>query len=57
LELHQGKTSIAMPLALKELFKFVHSERDDVRAKNLGPVFIQNVERLLRDHDVVIADK
>ena len=46
-----------MPLALKELFKFVHSERDDVRAKNPGPVFIQNVERLLRDHDVVIADK
>jgi len=55
LELYQGKTSIAV--ALKELFKFAHTQSDDVRAKRPGPVFIQNVERLLRDHDVVIADK
>jgi tRNA ligase len=55
LELHQGKTSIAVALA--ELFHFGHTQSDDVRAKKPAPVFIQNVKKLLRDHDVVIADK
>jgi len=35
LELYQGKTSIAV--ALKELFKFAHTQGDDVRAKRLVP--------------------
>ena len=55
LERHQGKTSIAV--ALTELFHFGHTQSDDVRAKKPAPVFIQNVKKLLRDHDVVIADK
>ncbi|KAF8491349.1 RNA ligase-domain-containing protein [Russula emetica] len=50
-----GKTSIAV--ALRELFHFGHTQSDDVKAKKPAPVFIQNVKKLLRDHDVVIADK
>ena len=44
-------------MALAELFQFGHTQSDDVRAKKKGPAFIQNVKKLLRDHDVVIADK
>jgi len=54
-ELHLGKTSIAV--ALKELFDFGHTQSDDIRAKKPAPIFIQNVKKLLRDHDVIIADK
>jgi tRNA ligase len=50
-----GKTTIAVALA--ELFQFGHTQSDDVRAKKKGPAFIQSVKKLLRDHDVVIADK
>ncbi|KAI9458131.1 tRNA ligase kinase domain-containing protein [Lactarius psammicola] len=50
-----GKTTIAVALA--ELFQFGHTQSDDVRAKRRGPAFIQNVTKLLRSHDVVIADK
>ncbi|KAI9453840.1 RNA ligase-domain-containing protein [Lactarius psammicola] len=50
-----GKTTIAVALA--ELFQFGHTQSDDVRAKKRGPAFIQNVKKLLRSHDVVIADK
>ncbi|KAH8980403.1 RNA ligase-domain-containing protein [Lactarius akahatsu] len=50
-----GKTTVAVALA--ELFQFGHTQSDDVRAKKRGPAFIQNVKKLLRDHDVVIADK
>jgi len=41
----------------KRVVQITHTQGDDVRAKRPGPVFVQNVERLLRDHDVVIADK
>jgi tRNA ligase len=53
--LHQGKTSIAV--ALMDLFWFGHTQSNNVKAKKPAPVFIQNVKKLLRDHDVVIANK
>jgi tRNA ligase len=40
-----------------DLFRFGHTQSDDVKAKKPAPVFIQNVKKLLRDHDVVIANK
>ncbi|KAF5357059.1 hypothetical protein D9756_006525 [Leucocoprinus leucothites] len=50
-----GKTSVA--LALVHLFGWGHTQSDDIKAKKSAPVFIQNVHRLLKKHDVVIADK
>lgn len=50
-----GKTSVA--IALSHLFGFGHTQSDDVRAKKPAPIFIKNVVKLLKDHDVVIADK
>ncbi|KAH9965570.1 RNA ligase-domain-containing protein [Lactifluus volemus] len=50
-----GKTAISV--ALSNLFCFGHTQSDDIRAKKRGPPFIQNVKTLLRDHEVVIADK
>lgn len=44
-------------MALADLFHFGHTQSDDVRAKKRGPAFIQNVQKMLRDHEVVIADK
>jgi tRNA ligase len=31
--------------------------RDDLQAKKAAPIFIKNVLKLLKTHDVVIADK
>lgn len=50
-----GKTSIA--IALVYLFGFGHTQSDDVHAKKPAAPFIKNVTNLLKDHDVVIADK
>jgi tRNA ligase len=51
-----GKTAVS--LALSHIFKFAHTQSDDVRAsKKPGSVFVKNVMNLLRSHDVVIADK
>lgn len=50
-----GKTSIAV--ALSHLFSFGHTQSDDVKAKKPAPIFIKNVVELLKNHDVVIADK
>ncbi|KAI0341315.1 hypothetical protein BDW22DRAFT_1358802 [Trametopsis cervina] len=50
-----GKTTIAVALA--HLFNFGHTQSDDVPGKKPAPVFLNNVVKLLRDHDVVIADK
>ena len=44
-------------MALAELFQFVHTQSDDVRIKKVAPVYIQYVNKLLRIHDVVMADK
>ena len=33
------------------------AQSDDIRAKKPAPAFIQNVKKLLRSHDEVIADK
>jgi hypothetical protein len=44
-------------VALADLFHFGHTQSDDIRAKKRGPAFIKNVKNLLRDHEVVIADK
>ena len=44
-------------MALADLFQFGHTQSDDVRAKKRGPAFVQNVKKLLRSHEVVIADK
>jgi len=50
-----GKTAVSTALAF--LFGFGHAQSDDVQAKKAGPAFIRNVLGLLKNHDVVIADK
>lgn len=50
-----GKTSVAVALAY--LFGFGHTQSDDIQVKKPAPVFIKNVVNLLKNHDVVIADK
>ncbi len=50
-----GKTAVSVALA--HIFKFGHTQSDDVRAKKAGPAFVRNVMELLKTHDVVIADK
>ncbi|KAF8337300.1 RNA ligase [Amanita rubescens] len=50
-----GKTAVSV--ALTHIFKFGHTQSDDVRAKKAGPAFVRNVMELLKSHDVVIADK
>ncbi|KZT66611.1 hypothetical protein DAEQUDRAFT_752049 [Daedalea quercina L-15889] len=50
-----GKTSVAV--ALSHLFGFGHTQSDDVKVKKAAPIFIKNVVGLLKNHDVVIADK
>jgi tRNA ligase len=47
-----GKTAVSV--ALTSLFGFGHTQSDDVKA---APTFVRNVVNLLKDHDVVIADK
>lgn len=44
-------------MALVHLFGFGHTQSDDVKAKKPAPQFIRNAIALLKDHDVVIADK
>ena len=50
-----GKTTISVALA--HLFGFGHTQSDDVGGKKPGPQFVKNVVNLLKNHDVVIADK
>ncbi|KAH7881898.1 RNA ligase-domain-containing protein [Phlebopus sp. FC_14] len=50
-----GKTAVSVALA--HLFNFGHTQSDDVHAKKAAPVFIKNVVDLLKNHDIVIADK
>lgn len=50
-----GKTSVSV--ALEHLFGFGHTQSDNVKSKKAGSQFIRNVCTLLKDHDVVIADK
>lgn len=50
-----GKTAVSVALA--RLFGFGHTQSDDVHAKKPAPIFVKNVMELLKDHDVVIADK
>ncbi|KAG7092787.1 hypothetical protein E1B28_009109 [Marasmius oreades] len=50
-----GKTAVAV--ALCHIFGFGHTQSDDVQAKKAAPVFLKNVNELLKKHDVVIADK
>jgi tRNA ligase len=50
-----GKTIISVALA--RLFGFGHTQNDDVRGKKRAQSFLYNVVRLLKTHDVVIADK
>jgi tRNA splicing ligase len=48
---------MTISVALADLFHFVHTQSDDIRAKKCGLAFTKNVNALLRDHEVVIADK
>lgn len=50
-----GKTSIAV--ALTHIFGWGHTQSDDVKGKKAAVQFIKNVQALLKEHDVVIADK
>ena len=44
-------------MALSHLFGFGHTQSDDVTVKKAAPAFLKNVAGLLKNHDVVIADK
>jgi tRNA ligase len=44
-------------VALSHLFGFGHTQSDDVHVKKPAPIFIKNVINLLKNYDVVIADK
>ncbi|KAF8181125.1 RNA ligase-domain-containing protein [Mycena galopus ATCC 62051] len=50
-----GKTAVS--IALAHIFGFGRTQSDDVRAKKAAPVFIKNVTGLLREKEVVVADK
>ncbi|XP_006456066.1 hypothetical protein AGABI2DRAFT_210807 [Agaricus bisporus var. bisporus H97] len=50
-----GKTSVGV--ALTHLFKFGHTQSDDVTVKKAAPVFLRNVNDLLHKQTIVIADK
>lgn len=50
-----GKTSVAVALA--HLFKFAHTQSDNVHARKAAPKFLKNVTSRLNKNDVVIADK
>lgn len=50
-----GKTAVSV--ALKHLFGFGHTQSDDVHLKKAAPQFVKNVVALLKNNNVVIADK
>ena len=51
-----GKTALAV--ALTNLFgDWAHIQSDDVQTKRTGPTFLRNVEKSLREKNVVIADR
>ncbi|KAF7761350.1 hypothetical protein Agabi119p4_9342 [Agaricus bisporus var. burnettii] len=50
-----GKTSVAVALA--HLFKFGHTQSDDIKSKNAAAAFQKSVKDLLKKRNVVIADK
>ncbi|KAG8216296.1 RNA ligase-domain-containing protein [Butyriboletus roseoflavus] len=51
-----GKTSVSV--ALSHLFGFGHTQSDDLQTKKKSAhSFIKNVTNLLKQHDIVIADK
>ncbi|PVF98709.1 hypothetical protein CPB86DRAFT_758078 [Serendipita vermifera] len=50
-----GKTTISV--ALTHLFKFGHTQNDDLKGKRSPNVFQQNIRDLFETHDVVIADR
>lgn len=55
LTVDSGKTSVGV--ALTHLFKFGHTQSDDVTVKKAAPVFLRNVNDLLHKQTIVIADK
>ncbi|KAF8343001.1 RNA ligase-domain-containing protein [Cantharellus anzutake] len=50
-----GKT--ALSVALSRLFGFGHTQSDDVKAKKTASIFQSNITKLLKEYDVVIADR
>ena len=50
-----GKTTVG--LVLSKLFGWGHTQSDDVTTKKSGPTFLRNIAALLKDHDVVYADR
>ena len=46
-----------MAVALSKIFGFGHTQSDDIHAKKAAPLFTKKVVKLLKDYDVVIADK
>lgn len=44
-------------MALAHLFGFGHTQSDDVSGKKAAVTFVNNVNKLLETHDVVIADR
>jgi tRNA splicing ligase len=50
-----GKTAVGV--ALSHLFGWGHTQSDDVKSKKSGPAFTRNVVDLLKNHEVVYADR
>lgn len=50
-----GKTLVG--LVLSKLFGWGHTQSDDVTSKKSAPTFLTNIAALLKDHDVVYADR
>lgn len=50
-----GKTLVG--LVLSKLFGWGHTQSDDVTTKKSAPTFLRNIAALLKDHDVVYADR
>ena len=44
-------------VALSHLFGFGHTQSDDAHGKKPAIAFVKNVVNLLKNHEVVIADK
>lgn len=44
-------------VALSRLFGFGHTQSDDVASKKTGPTFLANIAGLLKNKEVVFADR
>ncbi|KAM0786912.1 hypothetical protein ACM66B_002336 [Microbotryomycetes sp. NB124-2] len=53
----QGCGKTALGLALSKLYGWGHTQSDDFHMKKPAPHFLKSIKELLKDHEVVFADK